>query len=52
MNSAAQFLDAAAKPLQLILSDAVVLRLCRAVHYAEWAREPLLSNSFALIGSA
>src|SRR3546814_2952648 len=39
VNGATQFLYAIAEPTEFILGDAVVLRLCRAAHYAEWTRE-------------
>ena len=39
MDDAAQFLDAIAEPGQFFFADLVVLRLCRAPYYAEWARD-------------
>jgi hypothetical protein len=35
MNGAPQFFDALAKPKQFFVGDAIMLRLCRALHYAE-----------------
>src|SRR3546814_18068362 len=39
MYRAAEFLDAVSKPQAVFLGNPIVLRLCRAAHYAEWARE-------------
>src|SRR3546814_7518107 len=39
MDDATQFLDASAEPIKFLFADLVMLGLCRAAHYAEWARE-------------
>src|SRR3546814_17598073 len=39
LNDRAEFLDAFAKPGEIVGLDPVVLGLCRAAHYAEWTRE-------------
>jgi hypothetical protein len=52
VNGPPELLDAAGKPDKLLFGDPIMFRLCRAAHYAEWRDTTLVSNNFAVIGSA